>query len=262
MVTRHLQDLGALVVVITLSSVGFMAQAGRDDAQVIEALRTGSPVERRNAVEAIRKIPIVDRGQLLLAALLEELDRQDQRLQERQLALATGRPLPPSEQDAEYLFSLLDVVSQHRDDPTIIRPLLPFITTGNAVINTLASFGNLAVADVLAIATSGVSPDDHVDSALLVLRRMLEKPGNHPLSASWKNAVVKVAKDRLTGTQGPTVVMNASDLAVATGDAELIARVRVIAEDADAVRRLGIQDDLVPSIQRRASAALARLGQR
>ena len=201
--TRMSAWIGAVVIAIPLSAGVSSAQAVRDDTQTLEARRAGSAKERRDAVEVIRKIPVADRGPLMLTALLDELDRQRRRLEDRQFALSTGRPLPPSEEDAEYLFSALDVVAQHKDDSTIIRPLLPFIGTGNRVINTLAGFGNLAAAEVLAIAAFGLSPDHHVDSALLVLQRMLERPGDYPVSGPTRNAILKVARTVLEERRHP-----------------------------------------------------------
>lgn len=235
------------------------AQPPVDEASVVAALANGSAEERTAAVAAIRQVPVAERSAAVLNALLQELDRLHQHLEDRQLALLTGQPLAPSADHSEYLFNVLDVVCQQKDDSAIIRPLLPFVGTGNRVVDTLAAFGELAVADVSAIAESGLASQSDVHSALLVLRRMLERPGIDPLSAQSRARVRKIAGDRLTGSQKDTVVMMAIDLAVASGDPQLVQRVQQLARDPAAVQNLGIgETETVAAIQKRAGAALAR----
>jgi hypothetical protein len=259
--------LGWLVRMVLLMALFVTAEADVsrfeaqefDESRVLTALANGPSIERVSAIAAIKKLPVTQRSPSVLAALLQELERLRQQLEDRQFALLTGQPLAPSDDHGEYLFSVLEVVTEHRDDPLIIRPLLPFIATGNRVVDTLAGFGELAVPDVAAIATWGLAPQTDIHSALLVLRRMLERPGQHPISAASRALIARIAQERLSGTQPVTVVMNAIDLAVATGEARLLQRVQELTTDPVAVQALGISDpELVRAIQKRANDALAR----
>jgi hypothetical protein len=231
-----------------------------DESRVLEALANGPSAERVSAISAIKKLPVTQRSAPVLAALLQELERLRRQLEDRQFALLSGQPLAPSDDHGEYLFSVLEVVTEHREDPLIIRPLLPFVATGNRVVDTLAGFGEQAVSEVAAVARSGLAPQTDVHSALLVLRRMLERPGRYPISAASKALIAKIAQERLTGTQPATVVMNAIELAVATGDARLLQRVEQLATDPGAVRVLGISDpELVRAVQNKANDSTARV---
>ncbi len=251
---------GAVVIAVFVTCGGTAyTQEPFDEASVVSALANHSAEERTAAVGAIKKLPVAQRSESVVGALLQELERLRQQLEERQLALLTGQPLAPSADHGEYLFSVLDVVTQHKDDVSIIRPLLPFIGTGNRVVDTLAGFGELAVADVTAVAESGLATQLDVHSALLVLRRMLERPGNHPVGASSKAQIAKVATERLSGAQKDTVVMMAIDLAVASGDPQLLQRVQQLARDPAAVQKFGIGDAASnAAIQKRAYDAITR----
>ena len=250
----------AVLLLSTLVRSSEAAQTQPDQVQIASTLANGSPDERTAAITAVRNISVPQRTPLLVSALVQELDRLRHEQEQRQLALQTGLPLPPSSEQGEYLFSVIEVVTQHKD-PVFIRPLMPFIGTGNKVVNSIAAFGELAAADVAAIAASGLSSPTDVHSALFTLRRMLEQPSEYSLSPRSTRLIIDVAKQRLTGIQKPAVIIEAVDLAVATGDLELIQRVQMLAGNQAAVNRLGISEPtLVADIQKKATVALAARG--
>src|SRR6266550_7438433 len=113
--------------------------------------KTGTPLQKYGALASIRAIPIDKRDPSVLIALLDELNHLDHQRQEQRAAMVAGTPVAPPEDEGDYLLSVLELVVEYKD-PRIIRPLLPFITTGNKVIDAIAGFGELSVADVAAVA--------------------------------------------------------------------------------------------------------------
>ncbi|MBX5461823.1 MAG: hypothetical protein IRZ28_12130 [Steroidobacteraceae bacterium] len=241
------------LLMLGISSV-VAAQTGNTHAA--QTLAQGSAAERAAALARIRATPVEVRGPEVLPALLEELHRQSARLEARAAALREGRAVEPSEGEGESLLDVLDLVTQHEQDPRIIPALLPFIATGNRVIDVLAAFGERSVSQVADIAASHTRSDADVHSALLTLQRMLQKPTRTPLSADSRQLIIKVAQMRLTGTQALSVALAAVDLAAATRDPALIHRLEIVSQDAGEVRALGLTEDLVPRLQTRAATAL------
>lgn len=248
--------LRAALTALLMLGISTVVAAQTGNTHVAQTLAQGSAAERAAALARIRATPVEARGPEVLPALLEELNRQSARLEARAAALREGRTVEPSESDGELLLDVLDLVTQHKEDPRIIPALLPFISTGNRVIDALAAFGEQSVSQVAEIAASNDRPDADVHSALLTLQRMLQKPTRTPLSLASRQLIIKVAEMRLTGTQVPTVALAAVDLAAATSDPSLIHRLEVLSQDAGEVRALGLTEDLVPRLQARAGTAL------
>ena len=249
------------ILVVTAVPLHAVAQSRPSDPELVEALANGSASERTAALDSIRRIPVKERGTMILPALLQELDRLRQQLQERQLALQTGQALPPSADHGEYLFNVIDLAAQHTDDVRIVPGLLPFIGTGNRVINTLAGFGERAVQDVLLVASSPASSPTDVHSALLTLQRIVERQPPASLTASARKQIAQAAIDHLSGGHNDTVVVAAIGLAGASGDPQALQRVKALASDQGALQRLGITDPTVAgNIQRQAAAVLRARG--
>lgn len=217
------------------------AQVVVNQGQLATTLGRGQSEERAAAIFAIRDIPMAARGPLIQSALLQELTRQREEHDVRARALQAGNPLPPRKDHGEYLFAVLDLVAED-NDPVVIEALVPFIGTGNRVMNAIVAFGDLAVPDVAEFAASVESPQNEVSPALRVLKRMLDRPPRYPLSEQSIRLITELARERLSGTQEASVVVSAVDLAVATGASALIQRVEQLARDVGEVRALGIRD--------------------
>ena len=251
--------LGSFSVVllwVCASALPFAMQSTGDDT-LIRLLSMGTPEERMSAVKTIRSIAPTARSVELKSALMAELDRLAAELQARRLELRTGQPIRPWG-SSDYLFSLIDIVGEEASDPSVVPALLPFVNTGARASDAIAGFGEYAVGGVTAIAggSSGAT-DSQVSSALFTLKRMLNRPLTYALSDGSRRLIVEVARQRLYGTQKPVVVGRAIELAVATGDSQLIARVRELAGDPEALEDMGIVDpSMLEYVQRRAVAEL------
>ncbi|HVY82307.1 MAG TPA: hypothetical protein VG994_15050 [Steroidobacteraceae bacterium] len=217
------------------------ATVGADQQRLAVQLKSGTEEQRAAAAIAILQIPAEQRGASLLDALIAEADRLKSDLDERGAALAAGRPKAPARDEGEHLFNVLEALCQS-NDPRVIHSLASLMH-GNRVLNALAKFGELAAPDVMSVAEASTSSPTDVDSALIVLRRMLEQPGDHPLSESSKARIAQIAARRLSGTQRSTVVSSAIELAATTRDPELLHRVQELARDPATIRALGIADE-------------------
>jgi hypothetical protein len=224
--------IAALCACVSLATSSFAAAQSNDQTQIAHALASGTLAQREAALLRIRRTPIESRSPAVLPALFQELERQRARLRERESALESGHPLPPSEAEGEFLIDVLDTVTQYSSDPRIIRPLLPFIGLGNRIMNVLAAFGEQSVADVAVIAGSDTSSAGDVHAALTILQRMLDGPTSYPLSEQSRQRIVEVARARLTSARASNYVVPAAmRLAVATGDAQLIQLVQELARN-------------------------------
>lgn len=234
-----------------------IAQNPPDRDRIASALSQGSSEERITAVSAILQIPAAQRGPTIRAAVVLELARYQRELEVRAAAIRAGETIAPREDHGAYLADLLEILIDY-DDPDIIDPLIPFIGTGNRVMNVLAQFGGSALEGVASVAASLESSSRDASAALTTLERMLTQPVRQPLTEQSKQRVASVAAQRLIGTQDPIVLWSAISLAVSTGDADLRARVQQIADDPDAIRDLGItQPNLIEYVQQRARSVLA-----
>ena len=195
-----------------------------------------------------------------IGAAIAELDRLHQELVRRRQALEAGQPVEP---DGERMFEaqvrLVQVLIKS-EDPIVIRPLVSTMV-GTPVMNAVAAFGELAVADVMAAAADPYA--DQRINALKTLQRMLEGQVRHPLSPASMQWIIVVAQQRLLQEQSPVVIWNAVDLAAATKDPVLIDMVRRIASNGAEVRALGIIGPRdIEQTQKRARAALTARGLR
>jgi hypothetical protein len=250
------KPLPVALAVIVLSVI-LAAQAPVDQSKLAQQMQTGTDQQREAAARAVLDIPPTARDPSILFALIQELDRLKQDIETRASILASGQSLIPRG-ESEYLFTLLDALTQH-DDPLVIHPLISFIANGNRPIIAIAAFGELALPEVLTLAS-----DDSGDTmpAVMTLQRMLERPVRNPLSASSRQQIVEMAARRLIGNQKESVILAALDLAVATGDPSLIRRVQDIGASASEVRSMGVAETGTVRIQNRANAVLSARGLR
>jgi hypothetical protein len=92
-----------------------------------------------------------------------------------------------------------------------------------------------------------------VASALHVLTRIVTEERDQPLSAEAQAQIAQAATMWLTAkqpTERPAEIRTAGGLALALGTPDLVARVRVLSRDAEALRSLGMSEpDLVRWVQ-------------
>ncbi len=201
------------------------AQDNEWQAELIRALQYGR--SRGGAVSGIKAIPVAQRQPALVLALVDEAHRLRQELDLRGLAYQSGLKLP-SRHEKNHTFDLVDTLAEHTS-PVVIPGLIEFVGTGDRVANALADFGEPAVAPLFVLAI-----DDSVltkSSTLRIFAKMLTRPTvRHPLSSDSRKRIVGIARERLSGYQGP-VILSAIRLALATGESDLIQRVKLIASD-------------------------------
>jgi hypothetical protein len=126
------------------------------------------------------------------------------------------------------------------------------------VIRALADFGEQAAASVLQVVTSPDGWHDDVDGGLVALRFMVERRGEHPLTARTIAQIRRAADQRLTGKQYFTTLWSAIDLAVVLGDPGLRRIVELLASDRNEVFARGVENqDLLELTQQRAADRLA-----
>lgn len=243
--------LAAMVLAVPASG-----QVPADQQQLAARIQSGTQDERSAAVSRVLTIRPAERRFSLELALTRELARLRDELDRRRQARLAGEVLAPVTDESEYLFSVIDAVSQSRD-ANIVRTLVPWLGTGNRAIAAVAALGELAALDVAAAAKDPTNADASV--ALLVLGRMWRDQASRPLSAASKRVIVDAAELRLSGTQREAVLQEAADLAVATGDEVLIGRVESLARNPDAVRDFGIRDpEAIAYIHKKATESLSR----
>src|SRR5689334_17782985 len=141
--TRLLRLVGAIACAVVVVG-GAEAQTILDQSHVRSTFANGSDAARAEMISQIRAIAPRNRPKWVLSELFNELNRLRRYLDDRLAAIEKGTPLPPEEDHGEYLIDVLSTVCEY-DDPSIIGPLLPFIGSGNVLMNKLANFGDLAV---------------------------------------------------------------------------------------------------------------------
>jgi hypothetical protein len=129
----------------------------------------------------------------------------------------------------------------------------------------LVKFGEQALPDVLRTSRrrvasitggqAGDTPAFVVQGALMTLTRLIR---TGPVSASARQRITAVARERLYGQQDSSVVIGACQLAVATGDEELRARVRKLVDDPAELQSLGLGIQDAQMVSRYAREALAK----
>lgn len=229
------------IIAFSVSGIAFAQVTSQSD--LAARLSFGDPAVRRESAMQLKSIPVAIREPIVLEALVGELARIEQELGERRIALDEGRQ-PPSvgEEAGEYLFALLDVVADY-NDPRALKSMLPFIGTGVRVMNAVATFGESAVPDLVAMARS-VDPRDDPTAAVEVLRRIVVL-GNAeaPLSPQSTTAIVTLSQDLLRDSSSVAKLEAALHLAAATRDPALTTLVTEFASGIAAASRLGITDD-------------------
>jgi hypothetical protein len=192
------------------------------------------------------------------SSLLNELARLDALQLSRLAALSRGETVAPTDELGEHLADVLDAVCGF-DDPAIVKPLLPFLGTGNRVVESVARFGEYSVEQIAAFVDSPASEAIGASSALFTLR-VIQR--SQPLSTAGRATIIRIAGQRLEGQQAAAVIEQALELAIATGDTRLAERVKTLARDSSQMRALvtpGSSDgSIVDHLQRKARSLLAR----
>jgi hypothetical protein len=247
----------SLTVALLDCGVAAGAQPAHPDSLAAQ-LADPSLEVRANAIVSIMKTPREERGADVLPALLQHLDWQKKRLEERRAASLAGNPFPPNHAEGELLLDVLGVVAEYQDDERILPYALAFLSVGAPLRNIVARNGERTVDQVLEIASSSSRPLEDVDAALLTLALMLRNEPRYPLSPASRARISAVAAARLSGTQAPTVIMQAVELAAATGDPALREKVRRLSVDPGAIRAMGVEESFSALVRSRAAAALQK----
>lgn len=248
-----------LVSALVLSLGAGISGQVPDQTRLAAALRTGSVSERHAVLADVLSIRPADRQVALENALLGELSDLNQRLLRGKAGDPTGKSSGAlSEADNEYLFSLIQAVSQSPNRSVVIG-LVPWLGTGSRAVNAVVGLGDYAVLEVARLAQG--SDPGNTTVGLYVLNKMVLAQSARTLSEGSKRLILDVAEMRLSSPQSHSVLIEALELAVSTGDEQLVMRVRALSEDERAVRRLGVEGaDAVDEIRKRATEVLRRSG--
>ena len=142
------------------------------------------------------------------ASLLTELARLNALQLSRLDALSRGETLTPTEELGEHLFTVLDAICRI-DDPAIVGPLLPFLGTGNRVVESVARFGEYSVEQIAGFVDSETSQRIGAASALYTLR-VIQR--TQPLSPAGRATLIRIASQRLEGQRDPATIEQARSL--------------------------------------------------
>lgn len=206
---------------------GGVAEAQVDQGQLVEQLRHEDRAARFSATQRV-----LDMGpdhaspplrEALITALADEGDRYT--------AWRRGdapRPAYPE------MIARMAWVAAHWEDVRAIEPLARALGTGSGAIWGLARFGEPAVEATIEAARTreGLGSTAIVTDALLALRFLAEGVGRTPLSASSRERIMAVARERLEPKQPhASILRRAIDLAVVLDDPELRRLVEAMAAD-------------------------------
>jgi hypothetical protein len=244
-----------LAVIVAVSSGPQIALAQHDQRALAQQLTSGTSDQRAKAIQATATISPDRTGPELRLALFEALSREGKARQDRAEARRLGSSLPPLG-NSEVITNAVRAVARF-NDPRAIPALTQALGTGFVTIRTLAAFGEDATDEVLQVVMTSQNYN-LVRDGLITLRFMVENQNAKPLSDATKMKIRHAAKHRLRTQQYFPVVWHAIDLATTTNDPELIAIVRRLSSDREAVRALGItKPDLIAETHKRAADRIA-----
>jgi hypothetical protein len=245
--------LKAAVIVVTFTASSRLAVAGpqtRSSEELIRSLNSGQQGTREEAVNYIHThVAPRLRSAELDSALASELARLNGLNQNRREILRAGGRLE-DDFPGEYYGAVIEVVSES-SNPIVLASLVGALGTGGMAQRGLAKFGNDAVEPVVRVARAktgvivggapGDTPPHVVSDALGTLRLLVEQP-TELLTTQSRSVITAVAQERLTGRQHPMVVSAACQLAVATGNPALRARVEQLAFNREELLAMGVSD--------------------
>jgi hypothetical protein len=131
-----------------------------------------------------------------IAAAIAELDNLHQELARRRQALEAGQQVEPDgERRFEDLVRLVQVLVRS-EDPIVIRPLVSTMI-GTPVIDAIAAFGELAVADVMAAAADPYA--DQIMALKTEVSQVTAEPIEAPADQHVKASVPRVLDEFVQG---------------------------------------------------------------
>jgi len=149
------------------------------------------------------------------------------------------------------------VVIGEMGDPAAIGPLASFGMSGLSVFDALVSLGQPALREVIRTAKGPggtIAQHSARSSAFIVMAMFVDERGPQGLDAGLLSEIRGLAASAL---DDPELVMEAIDLSVLLGDAELTGKVERLAAAPSAVRALGITDAVrIAKIRERARGRL------
>jgi hypothetical protein len=208
--------------------------------ELADRITTGTRPAKDLALLSVLAIPPNRREPVLEEALVNELQRLNEKRLARFQLLRAGKPAEPEgEGPGEYRLAVTQAVTES-SNPNVIPVLVGALGSGIGVSRALAKFGDAAVAPVAAAARSPHPDRSTTIDAMRALQIVLE--GGKPLSSTSRARILTVANERLTGAQHFLHVPAAVDLAIATGDSGLRRRVGQLASDPAQLRLMEITD--------------------
>lgn len=246
---------GGIAAVLTILFVYTLQGGQLPDVQqrVVEGLRSQDRQARAAAVASALSFRPEETTAAVRAALIELMDSQTELgtdLRARGVARATV-------EDPEFVASVQRAVARLKD-PSSIPALARAMGSTFVTVRPLAQFGEPAASYVLDVVESADSHYSAVYEGLIVLRFMIEKQSERPLSAGTLERIRSAARARLIGPQYFTVLWRAMDLASVLRDDGLLVIMRDLAANPQEAILRGVADpSLVEKTKQRANDLLA-----
>jgi hypothetical protein len=240
-----------------LFSLSFLFVAQANQTHLIHALQAGTFQESRDALEQILNIPSTERTEQLWLALADRLESEQAREHQKLDAFLAGSKIPDdgiaAEDNAQYLGDLVTALGQWHDP----RALPALISAAGRASEEIIQFGDRAVAPLITAARQGhhTEQGDVVYALQLLLERRPEivtpplplppAAGGGPspfariepaqLSPQSGQQIRDLARDLLKPRAlklelVEVTLLQVSNLALATGDADLLQKVHMLVD--------------------------------
>ena len=213
---------------------------------IAQSLRSTDTVGVRAAMGEMFRIPVVEQGPELRAAVVDFLLRQ----REGSTSLRDGHVV------AELTEVALEIALT--GDPVAIPALAAFPMGGWQIYWALVSLGEPALRAVLEAASSPAHGEGTVSSALKTLAMFVDEWGPAAFDEHTHAEMKRIAAGYLRGPTDWTILGSAIELAIQLEDQELRSLVEDLAASDEAVRAHGIQEAYdIEKIRTRAAERLA-----
>jgi hypothetical protein len=234
------------------------AQAQQQPSQefmvkILESTGTSAAVKLRVLYE-VRKIKPQDREPVLVNYIRDDVARWLRYNTAGYQAWRDGKQaaVPETGNDDTERFPLVVGMLAEDHDPVVIPLLVGASHIWAGASEAVADFGEDALDEVIAVVTTN---EHNAWAALNILELMVERRTvRKPLSAPARARIAAVIDSKLRGRQELTGALTAIHIAARSGDPNLVARVKQLAQDA---RELSGDSEEVEQFQQAATDALA-----